>query len=456
MHKFVLSTVVALFAVTLNVVAQSPELDAAKVLEALEKKGIITAADKADIIAEATVESIDTRIDEMVASMSAIPAVSSSHEPGRGVTFTDGPFSLTLRGAIQARFDLADVDIPGVDTDTEVGFNIPRVRVWIEGMAYENWSYEVEVDLAGALTTTSSTVFDSSGAATGNTAAGSTQTRLAELQDAKITWHNNGGKELMVSVGQFKAPYGRSTLTEFNELQFTDRNGLVNGLAPGRQIGIMIHGHAGGENGDLIDYAVGIFNGEGKNFSNLDFTGMSTFNFGGNDDEGFMYVGRIQVNPMGGMALTESDMRAEGSRDFIVQIGFNAFYDTNDATGQEDPFGIGADVAIFVEGLFGLVQFDYAENAFETEIISFLVQLGYMVVPGEFEIAARFHYGDFDFGGGVEADGTEFGGIATYFLAGHNAKVSLEILYQDLEAAVAGAGADVENILVRIQITLLF
>lgn len=102
----------------------------------------------------------------------------------------------------------------------------------------------------------------------------------AKLQDAWVDlrlFH-----PLQLRLGQFKAPTTRNQLVSTSAVLFQDLSALAD-LAPQRDMGAQLMGFVGRHH---LDYAVGVFNGEGTNrLSNV------------NDQ--FLVAGRASVSPLG-------------------------------------------------------------------------------------------------------------------------------------------------------------
>jgi hypothetical protein len=105
---------------------------------------------------------------------------------------------------------------------------------------------------------------------------------------------------LMLSAGQFKAPFSKEFLTYAANIDFVNRAQATTLLSPRREIGFQLSGKFVD---DLLEYRAGIFNGNGPNkFSN--------------DNNSFMYVGRIVATP-----------KTDNSK---YEIGLNAGYSMDD------------------------------------------------------------------------------------------------------------------------------
>jgi len=121
------------------------------------------------------------------------------------------------------------------------------------------------------------------------------------LLDAAISYKFSDLFKL--TAGQFKTPFSKEFLTYAANIDFVNRAQATALLSPRRDLGFQVSGHL---ISDLIEYRTGIFNGNGPN---------KFFN----DNNSFLYVGRIAVKP-----------RANNNN---YEIGFNAGYNENSNSG---------------------------------------------------------------------------------------------------------------------------
>src|SRR5205807_875652 len=110
--------------------------------------------------------------------------------------------------------------------------------------------------------------------------------------DIFVNWH--AIPEANIKIGQWKAPFGLEQLTPDTKLFFPERSLPTGAITPERQIGVQIWGkpltNVWPEQKDLVTYYAGIFNGNGRNTTN-------------NDNNNFMYVGRVELLPWRGKVL---------------------------------------------------------------------------------------------------------------------------------------------------------
>lgn len=124
-----------------------------------------------------------------------------------------------------------------------------------------------------------------------------------ELLDARLTLPFR--PQLQLSAGQFKAPFGGETLLRKDAIRFLERALASRAIAPGRQVGIELHGEV--LEGRLA-YRAGAFNGNGRRLEN--------------DDDSFLYAGRVHYNTIGPIEFYE---------DLVVQVGANLAFSSDSA-----------------------------------------------------------------------------------------------------------------------------
>src|SRR5215510_3235508 len=149
-------------------------------------------------------------------------------------------------------------------------FRLRRARINLTGDFAEQFDFKMEGDFA---------VSD-----------GLSNNRLAfEATDIWINWHQFAAAQ--IKAGQYKAPFALEQLTPDTTLYTIERSLPTNAITPERQIGVELWGKPftsiWTEQKDLLTYYAGIFNGNGRNISV-------------NDNNEFMYVGRLELQPFKG------------------------------------------------------------------------------------------------------------------------------------------------------------
>jgi phosphate-selective porin len=269
---------------------------------------------------ERAVEQLQKRNAELEQEVSSLKKQSISVEPGAGgkrktvVTYDGktyveksveekpqvyvtpaGPeFKLTLGGFIQANFE--DGDVSAFEgrfglSALKDRFRLRRARINLTGDFLEQFDFKIEGDFeqSDAAITALSKVDVKTGKTT--TVTNSTRTEFSGT-DIFVNWH--AIPEANIKIGQWKAPFGLEQLTPDTKLLFPERSLPTGAITPDRQIGVQIWGkpltNIWPQQKDLVIYYAGIFNGNGRNFNN-------------NDNNNFMYVGRLELQPFKGKLL---------------------------------------------------------------------------------------------------------------------------------------------------------
>jgi phosphate-selective porin OprO/OprP len=261
-----------------------------------------------------------------------------------------GPeLKLVLGGYIQVNFE--DGDVSAFEgrfglTALKDRFRLRRARINLTGDFAENFDFKVEGDFE-----------NSDGLSSSRTAF--------EATDIFINWHQFA--EANVKVGQWKAPFGLEQLTPDPSLIIIERSLPTGAITPERQIGVQIWGkpftNVWPEQKDLLTYYAGIFNGNGRNTSV-------------NDNNNFMYVGRLELMPFKDKIFgQDSSLKLGGdvlnSRD---EKGTNISQSLNllvNADGSLSPFVLpGADerTAWSVDAWFNLGPFDLIGEYFQEKV----------------------------------------------------------------------------------------
>ena len=206
-----------------------------------------------------------------------------------------GPeYKLTLGGYIQANFE--DGDVSAFEgrfglSALKDRFRLRRARINLSGDFAEQFDFKVEGDFEQS--DSAITALKSVDLTTGKTTTVTNSTRTEfSATDIFVNWH--AIPEANIKVGQWKAPFGLEQLTPDPKLFIIERSLPTGALTPERQIGMQIWGkpltNLWPEQKDLVTYYAGIFNGNGRNFNT-------------NDNNNFMYVGRLELQPFKGKLL---------------------------------------------------------------------------------------------------------------------------------------------------------
>jgi phosphate-selective porin OprO and OprP len=207
-----------------------------------------------------------------------------------------GPeFRLTLGGYIQVNFE--DDAVSAFEgrfglTALKDRIRLRRARINLTGDFAEQLDFKIEGDFE-----------NSDGISSSRTAFSGT--------DIFVNWH--AIPEANIKVGQWKAPFGLEQITPDPTLFTIERSLPTGAITPERQLGVQIWGkpftNLWPQEKDLVTYYAGIFNGNGRN---------TTIN----DNNNFMYVGRLELLPFKGKLL---------GQDSSLKLGGDIFNSRDDA-----------------------------------------------------------------------------------------------------------------------------
>jgi hypothetical protein len=391
-----------------------------RIIEVLHGNGVITDAQKRELVdyaaflrrEEETERAAEGQLDRQVADLATRiekGEVELGHKAGRGFRMrtANKDFSLEISGRLQTRFTwFGWRENEETNHDNEPDFSVEQARLYFSGNAFgRDFRYELSVDLEGDLATTEVEFlnivdrFDS-------------ENRLVEMKDAWLEFAR--WREFRVRVGQFRVPYSRQSTTGSGSLQFPDRSVVVRALGPGRDIGVMLHGAALGEDRDLLMYHFGVFDGEGENRRN--------------DDEGLLWVARLALHPFG----TFGGESAFGDPDrFRLGLGVNGWLHQDDGHGEAgDEWSVGADVALRWQRFSILAEVHRRHRdtggARDPTAVGWFLQVGWMVLPKRLEIALRTGHVDWDENGGRNSAAREHLVALNWFLDGHDLKLQTD------------------------------
>lgn len=286
--------------------------------------------------------------------------------------FSDKKFSGQINTFIQTRYTYTDGDEDFGAKNTS-GFDVTKARIIASGTVLDKeFSYRLEGDL-------------------GNSQTGSSAT----YKDAYLTW--NACDWLELKMGQFKSMISRQALNNDHALQFADHSGASDYFDNGRQQGLA----AKLKSPDMpVWVSAAIFNGQS--------TGEGQGR-GGLDTNHNVYV-NVGWDVMGSMNnMEEGDI--DGTEDAALTAGVSYSFAKNkldSGTGDtvtsdtDNTNTVGVNVSFKYEG-WGFhgeyfVRNDNPDVGSDVTPQGFYTQLGYFVLPGELELAARYSLVDCDDG----------------------------------------------------------
>ncbi|MDQ6625660.1 MAG: porin [Verrucomicrobiota bacterium] len=308
---------------------------------------------------------------------------------------------LTLGGFIQAQYEAGDVfafegRFQLANGEIKDRFRIRRARINVSGDYAEQFEFKLEGEFTQ--NDVGLTVRDPSGA---TLASNSTRTAFGGT-DLFVNWHRL--PEFNVKVGQYKAPFGLEQLTSDTKLFTNERSLVTTALTPERQIGVQIWGKPLAtflpEQKDLLTYYAGVFNGTGRNISV-------------NDNNEFMYVGRVEVQALKSKILNNDATLKFGvngltSRDESGTALSSALRETSDGSltaysltsaGQRDAYGFDASLHLGPFDLIGeyinervrpRTVRNIAPNFREFHPDGYYVQGSYFIVPKKLQLVAKW------------------------------------------------------------------
>lgn len=414
-------------------------------------------------------DELDAELKALRAALALEPegGVKISTGPGRGITILSGDenFSLNLGAQIQIQASFTDLDdnrdnftttppppaapFPTFGTsNNSSNWAVRRARILMQGHAFDpKFTYKLQFE-----------------ASNGSQVDATSANNSVGLLDAWVNYEFDPVFNL--AAGQMKSPFGLQQTHMSARLQTVERSNSSNFFAPPpRDVGGMLWGLFGDADAPVIEYTVGVFNGESLGTAN--------------NETGQQFVATLRFEPFGEedrQKLMPTWLQAEGDpmhlEDPYLQIGGGFAYDQDDnnATGR----GVEHTKAN-VEMQFKMAGFslqgEYFWDWFNPSTGStrlnrgYYVQAGYFVLPSEFEIYARFDQVDLSqtaVSSGYYA--TPFpiyevdeytAGLGYYFSPDnpHAWKIQAEYVYRKSEGI--GAGLNFDDQIIRAMLTFV-
>jgi len=327
-----------------------------------------------------------------------------SYKNGTRLEFPEQGFDINMNLEVKTRYSYLDYDkSEATSREDASSFNTTLARVTFAGnVLNKQFSYKVQNDFAA----------DSGG---------------SSMKDVWLQWNLDDSAK--VRMGQFKVPFGRQELVGDTKEQFIDRSNTSDFFVYGRNRGAMVHGGFG----DAGMYSVGLFNGvstgEGINAPGVDPNMMGSvalsYNFGdygSREEEGDMRKNGDMAGTVGAAATF-----GQGSLD-ITSGSTTVSDDFDDVRVNVDAGLRAAGFSAQTEFFYTNIDFDVLDDSRSEDFYGFYVQAGYMFVPDEQELAARF--GMINPDKGSIDDQYEYAFVYNYFLNGHNLKLQTGIAWE--------------------------
>ena len=368
---------------------------------------LITTLVAALAIPPALAATVEERLGQLETQLETIAAENAALRQKLGeaapvfVTASGKEKSLAIGGYIQVQGEAGDA--PDSRFPEEDRLLVRRARLTVKGSFAENIDFVFQSEF-------------------GNGNLGTTANYRAQLTDLYLRWTRHDFAH--VTVGQFKTPFGYEQLVSDTKTLFIERSLPNDRLTLSRQIGAMVSGDIVE---DRLDYAVGLFNGNGVNR-------------GGNDNDQFTYVGRLA----GTVYESEKIRLTAGANAFAADTATSG-----GAAGERD--GLGLDVQVRAGRLDLGAEWLRAESAPDTGADStadgWSAHVAWQLVPKKFQLLTRFE--TYDPNTSVAGDDGEVWTVGcNYFVKGDDIKLSLNYLLGD----PAGAEDDQGRLLARAQI----
>jgi len=347
----------------------------------------------------------------------------AGYSKGFSFASADKQFTLKIGNRIQGRFTMTDPEV-----GDEVGsFRIRRMKTSFEGLAFGDWKYKVQANWVGGNEVTSVTQAP-------NGTVTSTRSRGPVLEDAQVEYIRN---PLAVPwIGQGKAFFGRQQLISSGRQQFVDRSIVDDAFAANRHQGV---GLTGSPEAKTFEYNLGVYNGNGINQEV-------------NDNDSFLYVGRLVWTPFGEYKLEESALDYPATP--RLALGVSGFQNTTGTgTGEREITRLNGEFAFKVKGLnmtgeYYTEETDAVTGVNPVDRDAFYYQIGYLFPNQKFELAGRYAVISPDTAASTDTIETRF--AVSYYLGKHDYKIQGD--YGQIETEVN----DRQDKELRIQLQLAF
>lgn len=390
-----------------------------------------------------------------------VPLKTGRFVPGSGFELKseDGRHMLQIRARVQTRYDLEAPHAEG--EELEQVLQIRRMRLQLRGHVYgEHNRYYIQFgfsprDMTGGLVAPEGSI------------------RRNPIRDARLEFDHL--RDFTVWVGQMKVPFSRQRVISSGDQQFVDRSLANEVFNLDRDLGLQARSQDVGGLGGRLGYQVGVFMGDGRNVFELDTPGL-------------LYVGRIEVRPLGEFEDGDEPDLGRSAKPGISLGGAYAYHD--DAPGERGVHGSvpadggTTDIHHATADLLGKWRGLSVQGAFHwrkarrrnpgdavdemdvpipvappLDAVGWLGQVGWLVPKIDLELLARYS-GARRLGNesGELAFRDELGGGLGYYFFGHGLKLQLD--YFRLWNADLGAtpGEAIRNGIdrVRLQLQLAF
>jgi phosphate-selective porin OprO and OprP len=230
--------------------------------------------------------------------------------PGAGFELRseNGRHKLQIRARAQMRYDLEVPDAEG--EPVEQVLQLRRMRLQLQGHVYgEHNRYYIQFGFSPR-------------DMTGGLVAGEGSIRRNPVRDARLEFDYL--RDFTVWVGQMKVPFSRQRVISSGDQQLVDRSLANEVFNLDRDLGVQARSRDVAGLGGRLGYQAGVFMGDGRNVFELDTPGL-------------LYVGRIEVRPLGDFDDGDEPDVGRSERPGISLAGAYAYHD--DAPGDRGVHG---------------------------------------------------------------------------------------------------------------------
>jgi len=371
---------------------------------------------------------------------------------------------LTLGGFIQMQYEGGDVFAfegrfaSGALNDR---FRLRRARINLTGDFAEHFDFKMEGEFEQSDVTL--TVRD----ATGRTLASNSTRTAFGATDIWVNWHQF--PEFQIKAGQYKAAFGLEQNSPDTKLFLTERSQVTSALTPERQVGMEVWGkpltNLYPDQKDLVTYRLGMFNGNGRNNAV-------------NDNDDYLYAGRIELQPWKGRlggheSWFKLGANAMSSRDAsgtvlspagTLRVNSDGSLSTFTAPSAAEREGYGFD-ASFHWGPFDLIG-EYLSERYEARPLSgvapaftnfraegYYVQGSYFLIPKKLQLVTKYEH--FNPGQIIDDNLDSITGGVNYYIHGDDIKLMADYIHtwsNFRDARPALGPSDFDEVIVRLQV----
>jgi hypothetical protein len=368
-----------------------------------------------------------------------------------GFWIRGGTFLLKTNLTLQARYEYFALDdddfrvMPGVNTNRQgiapvggselSGFSLPRATLKFSGDATCDISYYLALEFGHVTSVSGIAGFDDAyGLLADVYGVPPTEWVFDDtLREGWIEW--NSSPFFNVRMGLIQTAATRQLMTPAELQQFADislASAAIGATMPGltdrnRDYGLALHGSFGCDGN--FSYLFTVTNGDGWGHRNVVDPWTSDM---------LAFSGRINWDIIGHPGYEEGALR-QTDCGWVLAIGAWAHY--YDDSYQEDPdadlasrFTWGLDMAAGYGGFSATAAFNMAswtdsDVLPDVDVMSYLVQVGYLFPGTAWEIAARYSAYTAEYDNGPEWAASEIAGAVNYYIDGHADKLTLDVSY---------------------------